>query len=108
MLGKTEGRRRRAQQRMRWLDGIIDSKNQSLSKLQEVVKDRKAYAVHGVAESDVTLRRKDNKGVMRAGELSLEAGRDCTGKPGGGESTPPGEQRVRRKEIRAKRELDTA
>ena len=56
----------------------------------------------------MTLRRKDNKGVMRAGELSLEAGRDCTGKPGGGESTPPGEQRVRRKEIRAKRELDTA
>ena len=37
MLGKTEGRRRRAQQRMRWLDGIIDSKNWSLSKLQEVV-----------------------------------------------------------------------
>ena len=82
MLVKTEGRRR-AQQRMRWLDGIIDSKNQSLSKLQEVVKDREAYAVHGVAESDVTLRRKDNKGVVRAGELSLEAGRDCTGTPGG-------------------------
>ena len=53
MLGKLEGRMRRGQQRMRWLDGIIDSIGMNLSKLQEVVKDREAwhFAVHGVTES---------------------------------------------------------
>ena len=83
MLGRTEGRRRRGQQRMRWLDGITDSMHMSLSKLRETVKDREdcCAAVHGVGKSQTRLRVWTTTAFQpdpKAGLWKLNCTQSCT------------------------------
>ena len=78
MLGKIEGGRRRGQQRMRWLDGITNLMDMSVSKLQEMVKDREVWraAVHGVTKSWTRQQLSNNNNMIQLRNLKLREARD--------------------------------